>query len=184
LKLLEIKITLLDVRPPIWRTILLSPEITLGKLHRILQVAIGWEERHFHRFRRDDQMYSDPKFEMEDRSADERKARIGELLIASDNHLIYEYDFGDGWRHELTLEGTPESDVQAPYVLCTDGKRACPPEDCGGPRGLSDLLCILKNPKHPDSEAMREWVGHGFDPEAFDVDETNKRLSRLFRSWL
>lgn len=91
---------------------------------------------------------------------------------------IYEYDFGDGWDHELKIEKIVPADLTAHYPRCTAGSRACPPEDCGGPPGYERLLEALRDPKHEDHEQMREWIGGEFDPEAFDLDEVNRVLKR------
>jgi hypothetical protein len=176
MKLHHIKVTLSGIKPPVWRLMLLSPEITLGMLHRILQAVIGWEDAHMHRFVQDGRKYSDLRFELDD-ILDERKVLLGSLLAEPGSRLVYEYDFGDNWQHELLCEEFVELDVQAPYAICTDGARACPPEDCGGPHLYDDLLRVLKNPKHRDYKEMKDWVGGSFDPEAFNIEAINKRLS-------
>lgn len=180
MRLLQIKVTLSGIKPPVWRHVLLSPEITLGKLHQILQIVMGWEDAHIHRFVQEGRKYSDTRFELDD-VLDERKVLLGSLLAEPGSRLTYEYDFGDDWQHELLCEEIMESDAQAPYAICTDGARACPPEDCGGPYVYDDLLRVLINPKHKDYKEMREWVGGRFDPEAFDLASTNNRLSSALK---
>jgi hypothetical protein len=112
---------------------------------------------------------------------DERRISLGEVLAEPGSRLIYEYDFGDDWKHELLFEEFVESDTKVPYAVCTDGARACPPEDCGGPYAYGDLLRVLKNPKHKDYAEMRAWAGAGFDPEAFDARAITRRLSAILR---
>ena len=177
----QIKVELAGVRPPVWRRVLLSPEITLGKLHRVLQAVMGWEDSHVHAFVQGGRTYSDPRFELDGNVLDERSASLGEILTKPGSRLIYLYDFGDDWKHELLCEGFVESDAETPYAICADGARACPPEDCGGPVGYADLLQVLKNPKHKSYPEMREWAGPDFDPEAFDSDQVNTLLTRMFR---
>jgi hypothetical protein len=181
MRLHQIKVELAGVRPPVWRRVLLSPEITLGKLHRVLQAVMGWEDSHAHSFVQDGRTYSDPRLELDGNAMDERRVSLGEILTEPGSRLIYEYDFGDDWKHELLCEGSVESEVEAPYAVCADGARSCPPEDCGGPLGYADLLQVLKNPQHKDYPEMRAWLGTDFDPEAFDCGEVNKRLAQMFR---
>src|SRR5262249_38134478 len=90
----------------------------------------------------------------------------------------YEYDFGDGWRHEVRLEKALEPEPKVKYPRCIDGARACPPEDCVGPWGYADLLEALADPRHPEHRDMREWVGGRFDPEKFSADKVNRELRR------
>ena len=94
---------------------------------------------------------------------------------------VYTYDFGDGWEHNIVVEKvlTPEPGVE--YPVCIAGKRRGPPEDSGGPFGYENLLEALGNPKHEEHKAMREWIGEGFEPEVFSVDDVNRRLALLRR---
>lgn len=126
MRLHQIKVELAGVRPPVWRRVLLSPEITLGKLHRVLQAVMGWEDSHAHAFVQDGRTYSDPRFELDGNVLDERSVSLGEILAEPGSRLIYLYDFGDDWKHELLCEGFVGSDVEGPYAICTDGARACP----------------------------------------------------------
>jgi hypothetical protein len=184
MKLLDLKIRLLDVRPPIWRRVLLSPELTLAKLHRVIQVAMGWEDAHAYRFHAGGLFYSDPRLELEDGSLDARKIRVGEVFRAKGDRISYEYDFGDDWRHEVLCEEILESDERAPYASCIGGSRACPPEDCGGPPEYAELLQTLKSKSHPGHNEAVGWVGPRFDAETFSVELANSQLSKLFRKKL
>jgi hypothetical protein len=181
MKLLDLKIVLLDVEPSVWRKVLLSPDLTLAKLHRVIQVAMGWEDTHFYRFHAAGNAYSDPRFGLEDESLDARKIRLAELFRLRGDMISYEYDFGDGWRHEIHCEEFVESDRKAPYATCIAGDRACPPEDCGGPLGYHELLEALQDEKHPGHTDAYDWVGSRFRPEVFSVDYANAELVRLFR---
>ncbi|MEM1219624.1 MAG: plasmid pRiA4b ORF-3 family protein, partial [Bacteroidota bacterium] len=62
------------------------------------------------------------------------------------------------------------------YPRCIKGKRACPPEDCGGIWGYMEMIEIMKNPKHPEYEDTLEWLGEELDSEAFDMVSINKSL--------
>jgi hypothetical protein len=164
-----IKVTLSGVRPPIWRRIAVPSGFTLGQLHDVIQVAMGWTQSHLHQFVIDETVYSDPTFELGLEVEDESSITVAEALPGKGRRAIYEYDFGDGWRHLLLVEkvGPAEPGVKAP--VCLNGARACPPEDCGGPYGYQRFLEAIRDPQHPEHQEMLEWVGGGFDPEAFGV---------------
>jgi hypothetical protein len=93
--------------------------------------------------------------------------------------LSYGYDMGDNWDHTIEIQKTLPAEAGARYPRCVDGKRACPPEDCGEPWGYADLLESIQNPKHEQHAELLEWVGGEFDPEAFDVDAVNKELKAV-----
>ncbi len=176
----QIKVTLRHIRPPLWRRIQIPADTKLGKLHRILQAAMGWYDAHLHAFRVGRETYGvpdpDPLFDTEMKN--EHNVRLDRIAAEGDK-LIYEYDFGDGWEHELLIEQVMPAEKGRRYPLCLAGKRACPPEDCGGPPGYEQLLEVLADPKHEEHEAMREWLGGPFDPEAFDLDKVNQMLKRM-----
>lgn len=166
----QIKVTLRHIAPPVWRRIEVPADIKLGKLHHVLQATMGWTDSHMHAFRLGMEQYGTPSHEFPDMFKNERNVRLDQLVGEGDK-LTYEYDFGDGWEHELKIEKvlTPEPGMR--YPRCTAGKRACPPEDCGGPWRYAHLLEVLRDPKHEEHEEMIEWIGGEFDPEAFDLDE-------------
>ncbi len=176
----QIKITLKHIRPPIWRRIQVPTDTKLGKLHRILQAAMGWHDAHLHVFRVRRTTYGvpDPDAPVDMEMESERNARLDRIAAEGDT-VIYEYDFGDGWEHELKIERVLPAEKGQRYPLCLAGRRACPPEDCGGPPGYEHLLEVLRDPKHEEYEEMREWIGGGFDPEAFDLDEANRMLKSV-----
>ena len=103
------------------------------------------------------------------------------MLKKEKDTLIYEYDFGDSWEHKILLEKILTDDGKTVLPVCIKGKRASPPEDCGGIWGYEELLETISNPKHPDHEEMLEWLGGEFDPEAFDLEQINKDLARYCR---
>ena len=103
----------------------------------------------------------------------ERSVRLSELLRAPKSGFLYRYDFGDGWEHHILLEKILPKPLgkRGPAPRCTGGRRACPPEDCGGPWGYSNLLDALANPRHPERAHYLEWVGGSFNPDAFKVPD-------------
>lgn len=176
-QIFQLKITLMNIKPPIWRRLEVKSDTTLYKVHDIIQIAMGWEDAHLHQFEKDGTLYGvpDPDFDMDLKS--ERRVRLNQLLVAEKDKLRYEYDFGDGWLHELRLEKilAPEPGVR--YPRCTKGKGACPPEDVGGVWGYAEFLEAINNPKHPEHENFLEWIGEeSFDPEAFDLEAVNANL--------
>lgn len=176
----QLKVTLADSKPPIWRRILVASDINLGLFHNIVQDVMGWANSHLHQFNAGGVMYSTPyedlahDFEMEFK--DESKYRLSQILNREKASLTYEYDFGDSWEHKILLEKIMPHDDSIETPSCIKGKRACPPEDCGGIWGYENLISIIQNPKHPEYQDMCEWLGEDFDPERFDLDEINEAL--------
>ena len=79
----------------------------------------------------------------------------------------------------LLIEKILPRDEGKRYPLCLTGKRARPPEDCGGIWGYAGFLEAIRDPKHPEHEEMLEWVGGEYAPDVFDLDEVNRELQRL-----
>jgi hypothetical protein len=171
----QIKITLKHSRPPIWRRIQVTGDTKLGKLHHILQVAMGWTDSHLHAFLARGMDYGAPDPEFPGDMKNERNVRLDRIADEGDT-LIYEYDFGDGWEHDLKVENVMPAAPGARYPLCLAGKRACPPEDCGGIGGYEHLLDVLGNPDDEEHADMQDWLGGELDPEAFDLKEVNDAL--------
>jgi hypothetical protein len=184
--LLQLKVTLGGSRPEIWRRLLVPSDIKLSNLHTVLQVAMGWEESHQHCFRHEDETY-EPKagskglgFFLPERNKDEAKVRLGDLVNTEGDWLVYDYDFGDGWEHEVLVEKiVPVGGAGARRAICLAGERACPPEDCGGLPGFDHLLKVMANRKHPEYREMLEWLGERFDPKDFDAARVDADLLKL-----
>lgn len=174
-KIHQIQITLLGIKPRIWRRILVNPDILLDDFHRIVQIAMGWTNSHMHLFADGIYEYAPEEFDMEG-TKDTRKVKLGSILKKEKSKIQYEYDFGDGWVHEILLEKILPPDEKMQIPKCIAGKRNCPPEDCGGIWGYEDLLEIISNPEHEEHDEMMEWVGDDFDPAFFSKDEINKLL--------
>jgi hypothetical protein len=181
----QIKVTLLDARPPIWRRVLVPSDFTLAQLHDVLQAAMGWEDCHMHEFRIGLQRFGvpDPDERLMGMAPciHERKARLADVLNKLGAKAEYTYDFGDGWDHAIVVEHilTPEAGVV--YPLCTDGKLHGPPEECGGIGGFYNFLEAIGDPDHPEHEELLEWIGGSFDPELFSAERVNQRLRQMFR---
>ena len=168
----QIKVTLRGSRPPIWRRFLVHSDVTLYELHHILQVVMGWTDSHLHHYRVRNTYYGKPNDELGMRRQNEKKVRLNELLRKPKDRMVYEYDFGDGWEHDLVLEGIDFVQEGWKYPIVLKGKGACPPEDVGGIYGYYHFLEAIKNPNHPEHKDFIEW-GEDFDPNEFDIDESN-----------
>ena len=175
----QIKVTLNGSKPPIWRRMQITSETTLVQLHRILQCVMGWEGSHLYQFVIGGIAYGDPDMVGEWDAEDARTVALAALVRGEKSKLLYEYDFGDSWEHELLVEKILPLDEGKRYPVCLTGKRACPPEDCGGVWGYASFLEAIHDPEHPEHEEMREWIGSAFDPEVFNLDEVNVELQRL-----
>jgi Plasmid pRiA4b ORF-3-like protein len=178
----QLRATLLDIDPPVWRRVQVPASISLRKLHDVMQAAMGWTNSHLHQFEMGARSFgrTDPQVDPPPELEDDRKATLSDVAVEPGARIIYEYDFGDGWTHELTVEAIRPASAAAHSALCLDGARACPPEDCGGPHGYEDdFLAALRDPRHERHEELTEWVGAGFDPDAFHLDAANRRLRKV-----
>ena len=177
----QLKVTLHGSHSPIWRQFQVRSDITLGKLHLILQAVMGWTNSHLHRFLIRGAQYGIPDESglAPRKTMDEHKHRLKDLVSRKASRIIYEYDFGDLWTHELLVENILPPRAGVWYPVCHAGARACPPEDVGGIAGYENFLAAINNPRHPERQEYLEWIGGRFDPAAFDVNEVNRRLRRL-----
>ncbi|MBF0592027.1 MAG: plasmid pRiA4b ORF-3 family protein [Nitrospirae bacterium] len=158
----QFKITLRDVKPPIWRRIQVPETFTFKQLHDAIQSSMGWGGHHLHSF----EMYGT---EIGEGGLPEGKTYISDFFSMRDKKGVYLYDFGDNWEHGIVLEKILPKSGATKYPTCLDGKRACPPDDCGGSWGYMELLNALSDTEHPEHEDMTEWIGEDFDPEYFDA---------------
>ncbi len=176
----QLKVTLKGSKPAIWRRIQV-PDGTLGELHDILQVAMGWDDSHLHQFIVGGEYYGvpadDDDFFMSEETRDEEDILISQIAKKGGKaRFTYEYDFGDSWEHEIVVEKALEPGTDIKYPRCVGGARACPPEDCGGIWGYSDFVAAMADPNHENHENVTEWFAGEFDPEAFDAEAVNKQL--------
>ena len=165
---LRLRVELLDVRPVVWRQLRVPETLTFAGLHRVLQVAMGWDDYHLHRFHFEGVTNSDGGSWASDT---ERTTRLADLALRPGDAFVYEYDFGDRWEHEVRVEAVLDGDLKKPHPVCTGGSRACPPEDSGGPWGYMEQLRARKNKKRSD-------LGRGFDPARFRRGPVNDELRR------
>lgn len=168
----QIKVSLKGIRPPIWRRFLVLSNIKLDEFHDVLQCVMGWTDSHLHAFVTKDSIYSLPEPDA-DYAKDETKVKLCSLLRLPGDKLRYDYDFGDNWEHDVLLEKILPFTPQQALPYCLKGKRACPPEDCGGIWGYPAMLEIIINPEHEEYQDLIDWLPEGFDPEFFDAQEIN-----------
>lgn len=186
----QVKITLQGVELPIWRRLLVPSDRTLAQFHHLIQAAMGWTNSHMYLFRLGPVSFVDPHDSsalLEMTAIDARKVKLGHIIPlrrpfrGEFRHVIeYEYDFGDSWLHEVLFEDVLPPDPARKTPVCTEGARACPPEDVGGVWGYQEFVTAINDPDHPEHDEYMEWIDEGsFDPEAFDLDAVNARLKGL-----
>jgi len=176
-----IKVTLAGSQPPIWRRLQVPSTMTLRALHDVLQVAFGWEDYHMWVFETPLGRYGLPDRDLEISSAAAK--RLGQVAPHKTDRLGYTYDFGDDWEHIIVVEAISSPEPGIAYPRCLTGRRACPPEDCGGIWGYDYLIEILTDPRHEEHQERLEWLGldspSQFDPSAFDPAQANTALAGL-----
>lgn len=160
-----------------WRRLLISRVTDLAELHEVLQIAMGWTNSHLHQFVAGRKTIGVPDPDFPAGTVSEDGVRIDSLLKRAKDWITYEYDFGDGWEHKITLEKILPYQSGEEIPRCTGGRRGCPPEDVGGAWGYKEFLEAYKDKNHPEHEEMVEWAGEYFDPEHFDPAEVNEILS-------
>lgn len=184
--LYQLKITLKWSKPPIWRRVVVRGDMTLDRLHNVIQIAMGWTDSHLHQFiagsgfSRTFYGRPDPEFaDMGSATLNEKRYSVADLAPTAKRKFIYEYDFGDGWRHDVVAEKILPPDPAFKHPMCLAGANACPPEDCGGIGGYYNLLEILRDPQHPEHADMKDWIGGDLNAEEFSVKGVNLVFKRL-----
>jgi len=179
--LMRIRVTLRYTEPPVWREFLVSPEMNLSDFSDMLIRGMGWMGGHMHEIRKGRTSYRPANpfglddDELDDELKDASKFSLSTVLEKKGSTCHWTYDFGDSWEHEIkVMETGVEWNGGVP--CCTDGARACPPEDCGGIPGYENLCSAMKDRKHPERAGLIDWLGAKFDPEAFSAEEVNARL--------
>jgi hypothetical protein len=177
----ELTLMLSDIHPSVWRRITVPASFTLRQLHDVLQTAMGWKDYHLHLFDVDGVLYGDVEDLWDRPTGAEDAFTVGQAADAA-QAFSYEYDFGDGWHHDIRVgQRIAGSGAASPRLVA--GERACPPEECGGPPGYGHLLEVLADPAHEEHRELKDWLGGAHDAETFDVVETNAYVELLDR-WL
>jgi hypothetical protein len=174
----QLRISLEEVRPEVWRRLLVPGAVQLSELHDVFQVAMGWTNSHLHSFTIADELYGPQDDDDSEEELDERAVSLVEAL-AGEQLFHYSYDFGDSWEHSVAIEEVTTPLRALRFAVCLDGQRKCPPEDCGGASRYAHLLEVIADPGHEEFQFYVDWLGGHFDPEEFDLADVNARLQRL-----
>lgn len=182
-RIYQLRISLDEAEPSVWRRLWVPDTLTLAKLDRVLQAAMGWTNSHLHDFAIEGRSYGMPR---EDEFLDElppllddRKHVVADVLGTTVQRFSYLYDFGDHWQHTVVVEQVMLPNELNTWPLCIEGRNACPPEDVGGLGGYEEFLQAMRDPTNEEHEAMWRWCGGPFDPAGFDVNATNAAIRAL-----
>jgi len=189
----QFKLQLRDIEDPVvWRRINVPAQYTFYDLHEVIQVVMGWEDRHMFKFTPKG-WGSFPSIEIFDsviesvsdkqgETLDATKTKLNQIFKEEGDQFYYIYDFGDSWEHEIILEKI--FDTTKLYPACIEGVGVCPPEDCGGVPGFENLKEILKDKDHPEYDTALEWCLYEdqeeWDPEFFNLEGTQAYLMEVF----
>jgi len=174
-----LRIELLEIAPPIFRRVSVPASITLAQLHKVIQIAMGWENSHIYLFEIGRDRYGEGLSEWNafgQRVLNAKRTTLQDVASRRGPRFLYTYDTGDGWDHEIKVEAIAAA--PSGKIRCLEGKRNCPPEDCGGPYGYQELLEKLFDPTHSEHQEIKEWAGDFF-PGTFSLEAVNRRLARL-----
>ena len=176
----QIHISLKGSKPKIWRRILVPSDLLLYDFHDIIQITMGWSDSHLFQFKKNKTYYAadveEEEFWGNIKIVDCEGIKISDLLKKEKDKIIYEYDFGDSWIHDIVLEKITDNIPNKKIPICLAGKNNCPPEDCGGIWAYNEMIKVLSNPEHEEYEEYIEWFGEEFDPEYFNKKEINEML--------
>ena len=175
----RIRISLNWSEPEIWREICIPADLSLGHLHTLIQVVMGWDDDHLHQFLHKKRVIGVPRPDDWDEVIDEDNVFANEIFLRKGSKIAYEYDFGDDWMHDVVSQGKMKEGDKLFEVV--GGEMACPPEDCGGIFGYTHLVEVLSDPKNDEYESVKEWVGDDFDPKTFDRKALDSYLSRALK---
>ncbi|WP_433656878.1 plasmid pRiA4b ORF-3 family protein [Nocardia sp. CA-128927] len=179
--ILRLRVDLDGAKPPIWRRLEVPGDISLVTLHQVLQAAFDWDDSHLYMFDTDYGTFGRPDPELGHRS--DRNVTLEQVASSPGAKITYTYDFGDSWEHRIVIEEALTREPSTDYPRCTGGRRATPPEDCGGIWGYQELLDILADPDHDDHDDRLEWLGldraSDFDPAEFNAHQITESLAPL-----
>ncbi len=177
----QLKVGLRGAKPPIWRRLEVPADVSLARLHMVIQAAFGWDDSHLHVFETPYGRFGIADADLGHRA--EAPVTLEQVAPAAGGKLRYVYDFGDDWEHDIVVEKVLDRDPAAAYPRCTGGRRAGPPEDCGGVWGYAELVEVMADPGHPEHQDRLEWLGlddaAGFTPDRFDAEAVSQALSAV-----
>lgn len=174
----HLRVQLQDTNPVVWRRLLVPGSVRMSKLADMLIFAMGWTNSHLHSFRVNDKLYGMHAEDWPDEEIDENDFTVLQVL-REQRRFFFDYDYGDGWEHEIVIEELTWSYFGLKFAVCLDGANACPPEDVGGPGGYMAFLEAIGDLEHEEHDSYLEWVGGPFDPAAFDLANTNALCQKV-----
>lgn len=180
----QLKVSLRGISPMIWRRVLIPADLTLYELHRVIQITFGWEDCHLHAFKLHGRRYGTMWTGERHHDATGREVTLTDLRLRVRQRILYEYDFGDLWEHDVRVEAKLGREGGKDYPICIAGARAGPPEDVGGPGGYYALLDRLRfgDIDRLLSGGEEEFEGDdplcAFEPERFSRREVNAEMKR------
>lgn len=178
-EVVQVKVSLKGIRPPIWRRLQLNGSASLAELHDAIQWSMGWHDCHLHLFTVGKDCYGRPSEDDPEPVKPEHKVTLRQLSRRGVKKFGYTYDFGDSWDHEVLFEKPVKLEPGAVFPRCLAGRRACPPEDCGGPFAYASLLAALADPDQAGTDDDTGILPSGFDPDRFDKAAVNRRLAPM-----
>lgn len=183
--LLQVRVALLGVTPPVWRRVLVPAGLSLRRLHDAIQAAMGWLDQRRHEFHIGDRRYGMPQPYVEapdSRIADDRHVKLSTVLAKGIERFLYLYDESVNWRHEVAIETVRAAEPGTDYPILLEGERRCPPDGIGGPAGFAAFLAAIGDPDHPQHYDALDWYGEPFDPDDIERHIVDVQLSRIARS--
>lgn len=173
-QIFKLHIALEGTSPLVWRRILVPGLFTLEALNSVFQLVMGWQMKHLYDYEINGARYTEPD-DFDDTPVKSVAASLASATVAQ-TAFQYTYDFGDDWRHIITIEEIMSRDENMSYPICIGGENACPPEDCGGPHGFEEFKQHLADPKDPEHLEILRWVGGYYDPKSFDANRINRDM--------
>lgn len=180
MKILKLRISILDIKPSIYREVLVPINMNFQDLHYLIQQAFGWDDIHLYDFNYNRKRICASNVETMDEPLDAEETTLMDLEISKGKKITYEYDFGDSWEHLIKVEDVLDDDGSTKYPICIGGARACPPEDVGGVDGYKEMIKILKRPNTEEYDDLIDWLGYEYDPNEFSLEEANDRIEDEF----
>jgi len=171
----RLRVSLNEVAPAVWREMIVPAAVSLSDLHRILQVALGWWDAHLHDFKVKGVRYEPTMPESEGEPTE--TTFLGRLDLRPGDVFSYRYDFGDDWSHRIEVLAILTDDAEGAVPLVIAGENTAPLEDSGGPDGHRAVLAVLSGDLV--DEELRDWIPTAYDPQRFDLGETNRVLLLL-----
>jgi hypothetical protein len=178
-KVYQLHLKVAECRPPVWRRLLVRETMWLSRLHDAIQVAFDWYDYQTHSFSFGDLRFGNPVKREDLTVEDDRDVTLADIGLDQHHRFLYTYDFDGGWRVEIAVEQRLTVKKATTYPRCSEGERAGPPEDCGGPEAYEDMLACIKEPGSDLGREWLDWLGPDYDVERCDLEKINKGLAKL-----